>query len=120
MATKDSGNPVLNFDLQAVIADGASTSGAVDLMGTSILAFITDAALDGTAFTFLACDELSGTYLPIHRLVDGSILTAIVGTSRYSPTNPADFASVRFLKIVSGTAQSGAATTIKLVNRRLA
>jgi hypothetical protein len=51
---------------------------------------------------------------------DGTTLTAVVAVSGQYATNPADFASVRFLKIVSGTAQSGAATTIKLVNRRLA
>ena len=51
---------------------------------------------------------------------DGTDLTAVVATSGQYATNPADFASVRFLKIVSGTTQSGAATTIKLVNRRLA
>jgi hypothetical protein len=119
MATKDF-QPVINFDLEVVIADGQTTSNAVDVMGTSILAFITDAALDGTAFTFLACNELSGTYLPLYRMTDGSIVTVVVGTSRYTATNSNDFASVRFLKIVSGTAQSGAATTIKLVNRRLA
>jgi len=120
MATKDSGNPVLNFDLQAVIADGATTSGAVDLIGTSILGFITDAALDGTAFTFTVSNELAGTYVPLKRMSDGTSLTAVVGTLGQYATNPADFASARFLKIVSGTAQSGAATTIKLVNRRLA
>jgi hypothetical protein len=119
MATKDF-QPVINFDLEVVIADGATTSNAVDVLGTSLLALITDAALDGTDFTFLASNELAGTYLPIHRMADGNIITAIVGTSRYTPTNSNDFASVRFLKIVSGTAQSGAATTIKLVNRRLA
>ena len=119
MATKDF-QPVINFDLEVVIANGATTSNAVDLLGTSLGALITDAALNGTSFTFLASNDKDVGYLPIHRLVDGAILTAVVGTSRYNPTNPTDFAFVRFLRIVSGTAQSGAATTIKLVNRRLA
>lgn len=120
MATNDSGNPVLNFDLEVTIADGATTSNAKDLIGTSLLAFITDAALDGTAFTFIVSDELDGTYIPLRRMSDGAALTAVVATSGQYATNPADFASARFLRIVSGTAQSGAATTIKLVNRRLA
>ena len=119
MATKDF-QPVINFDLEVTIADGQATSTAVDLLGTSLGALITDAALDGTSFTFVASDEFDGTYLPIHRLVDGNVITAVVATSRYNPTNPGDFAFIRFLKIVSGTVQSGAATTIKLVNRRLA
>jgi len=119
MPTKDF-QPVLNFDLQAVIANGATTSNAVDLLGTSLLAFVTDAALNGTAFTFTVSDDLAGTYVPLKRMSDGATLTAVVAVSGQYATNPADFASVRFLKIVSGTAQSGAATTIKLVNRRLA
>jgi hypothetical protein len=119
MSTKDF-QPVINFDLTATILDSASTSNAVDLSGTSLLGFITDAALDGTAFTFTVSDELAGTYVPLKRMSDGAALVAAVGTSAQYATNPADFASVRFLKIVSGTAQSGAATAIKLVNRRLA
>jgi hypothetical protein len=119
MATKDF-QPVINFDLEVIIVDGASTSNAVDLFGTSLLGLVTDAALDGTAFTFTTSSELTGTYVPLKRMSDGAALTAVVGTSAQYATNPADFSSVRFLKIVSGTAQSGAATTIKLVNRRLA
>jgi hypothetical protein len=119
MATKDF-QPVINFDLEVVIADGQTTSNAADLLGTSLLGLITDAALDGAAFTFTVSDELAGTYVPLKRMSDGAALAAVVGTSSQYATNPADFASVRFLKIVSGTAQSGAATTIKLVNRRLA
>jgi len=119
MATKDF-QPVINFDLEVVIADGATTSNAVDLLGTSLLALITDAALDGTDFTFAVSNNLNGTYVPLKRMPDGATLTTTVGTSAQYATNPADFSSVRFLKIVSGTAQSGAATTIKLVNRRLA
>lgn len=119
MATQDF-QPVINFDLEVVIADGQTTSSAVDLLGTSLLGFITDAALDGTAFTFIVSDQLNGVYIPLKRMSDGAALTAVVGTSAQYATNPADFASVRFLKIISGTAQSGAATNIKLVNRRLA
>jgi hypothetical protein len=119
MATSDF-QPALNFDLSATILDGQTTSNAIDLAGTSILAFITDAALNGIAFTFLVSNEAGGTYLPLHRMIDGAIVTAIVDVSRYSATNPADFASARFLKIVSGTAQSGADTVITIVNRRLA
>lgn len=118
MATKDF-QPVINFDLEVVIADGQTTSSAVDLLGTSVLGFITDSGLDGTAFTFTACDTEDGTYLPLRRMVDGNAVAAVLGVSGYYATNPADFASVRFLKIVAATSQTGA-TTIKIVNRRLA
>ena len=118
MSTKDS-QPVLNFDKSVVITNGASTSDAVDLMGTSVLGFITDSSLDGTSFTFTACDTEGGTYLPVRRMVDGNPVTAILGASGYYATDPADFASVRYLKIVAATTQTGA-TTIKIVNRRLA
>lgn len=119
MATKDF-QPVINFDLEVVIADGATTSNAVDLLGTSLLAFITDAALNATDFSFTVSNNFAGTYLPLKNMKDGNTLTSVVSPLGWYATNCADFASVRFLKIVSGTAQSGAATTIKLVNRRLA
>jgi hypothetical protein len=64
MATKDF-QPVINFDLEVVIANGATTSNAVDLLGTSLLAFVTDAALNGTAFTFTVSNDLAGTYVPL-------------------------------------------------------
>ena len=119
MATNEF-QPVLQKDLEVTILNGQTTSNAVDVMGTSILAFITDAALDGVAFTFLASDALEGTYLPLHRMIDGTIITAVVAASQHNATSPEDFMSVRFLKIVSGAAQSGANTVIKIVNRRLA
>lgn len=119
MSTSDF-QPVIQNDLSVTILDGEDTSNAVDLQGTSLLAFITDANLTGTSFTFLSSDALNGDYLPLKNMSDGAALTSVAGISAQYVTDPSDFASVRFLKFVSGAAQAGADTVIKLVNRRLA
>jgi hypothetical protein len=53
-------------------------------------------------------------------MVDGTIMTAVVAPSRRTPTNPFDFTSTRFLKLVSPVNQAGVDTTIGIVNRQVA
>lgn len=120
MSTKDSGNPVIQSDLFVTIPDGETVSDAVDLLGTSLLGFITDNSLNATNFTFKAAEKLDGNYLTLKRMSDGNNVEAIVGANARYATNPADFSSIRFLKIVSNNPQAGADTVIKIVNRRLA
>tara|TARA_R110000868_G_scaffold17344_1_gene76325 strand:+ start:8474 stop:8836 length:363 start_codon:yes stop_codon:yes gene_type:complete len=110
----------LCYDVIATIADGDTTSNAVDVGGTSILAFITDANLDATTFTFLSSNTLAGTYFPLKDMGTGIALVSQTGTSAQYATLPADLTSVEYLKIVANTAQSGADTSITLVTRSLA
>jgi hypothetical protein len=110
----------LCYDIQPVIAVGETTSDAVDVHGTSILAFITDVNLTGSSFTFLASDSFAGTYVPLKDMATGDPLTSFTGTSAQYATQPADFASVQYLKIVMNTNQLTTPTTITLVTRTLA
>ncbi|MFT6151407.1 MAG: hypothetical protein ACJAY9_000796 [Flavobacteriales bacterium] len=120
MSTESFQQPILSFDLSFTIAVGQNTSNAVDLIGTCLLALVTDANLTATSFTFLGCDTKNGAYLPMHKMVDGTIMTAVVAPSRRTPTNLSDFTSTRFLKLVSPVNQAGVDTTIGIVNRQVA
>lgn len=108
------------YDLQPVIAVGETTSNAVQLSGTTLLAFRTDANLTGASFTFLASDSLTGTFVPLKDMKTGNTLTSFAGTSAQYATQPADFASVEYLKIVMNTAQLTTPTIITLVTRTIA
>ena len=120
MATENFQQPILSTDLSFTISVGANTSNEVDFIGTCLLALVTDANLTGTSFTFLSSDTKNGVYLPIHRMTDGLIITAVLAPSRRSATNPFDFTSARFLKIVSNVNQSGVDTNIGISNRQIA
>lgn len=100
-------SPKLAFDKSVVIADGGTVSGAVDLMGASLLAFTTPASLTGTAITFQASVD-GTTYLPLRNAA--GVVSVTVTSSQYYRVDPNDFRGVRFLKLVSGTTESGAKT----------
>ena len=110
----------LCYDVTPVIAVGQTTSNAVQLGGTTLLAFKTDANLTGANFTFLVSDSLTGTFVPLKDMNTGIALQSQAGTSSQYATQPADFASVEFIKFVMNTAQLTTPTTITLVTRTIA
>ena len=95
------------------IATGATTSDALD-MGSSpdpfggLAGFITPASLTGTSFTFtVSLDDV--TYYPVYN--GNTQLSITVTSSRaYGLTadNKALLCPWRFIKVVSGSAESGA------------
>lgn len=108
-------NAVVEY-LSATIANGQTVSGVVDLKKRSPVGLLLPSALTGTAITFQMSDTLDGTYVAIHS--GGAALSVTVGTSRYVVLDPANFRGVRFLKLVSGSAE-GAARTILVATREL-
>lgn len=109
----------LCFDLQPIIAVGDTESNAIDLSGTSLVGFITDANLTGTAFTFKVSSSLAGTYLPLKNN-SGAISRTVATSSYYNETSPDNFLAVNYVKIVSGTIQATNRTVITLVTRTIA
>lgn len=108
----------INLDLSVTISVGQTISNAVDLYGTALVGFITDANLTGTALTFQGSDSLAGTYKPIALLSTGVNIAGVVTTSKYYTLGTTiDLSAVRFLKIVSGLAQLTNATIITLVTK---
>lgn len=110
----------LCYDVQLTIADGERASNAVDVAGTTILAFITDSHLAATGFTFLVSNALTGTYVTLKDMATGNALAPLCGPSAQYATQPADFASVEYLKIEANAAQSGSDSVITLVTRTIA
>lgn len=95
------------------IADGATESGIINLKNRSLVGITLDSALDGTSLTFLVSPTEGGAY---QEMIDGlgSAVSKTVASSKYLKLDPLDTLGIQYLKIKSGTAQSGAATTLSL------
>jgi hypothetical protein len=102
-----SSTPVVSYDLTATIANGATVSGGVDLRGSTLCGLFLPAEFDGTAVTFQACATEGGTFVPVQDGA-GAAVSKTVAASQYVPLDPATFAGIQFLKVVAGTAQTGA------------
>ncbi len=91
---------------KVTIASSGTASTALTLQGGRIpLAILTPAALTGTEFKFQASIDGNNFFA----LYNGATELAItVNTSRYIALNPDIFASVRYLKIISGSSESAA------------
>lgn len=98
------------------IASSGTISGVADLYGYSLLGIVTPAAMDGTAFTVQASHDNS-TFNVMYD-TDGTALSITSAASRYIALAPQDFASVRYLKLVSGTTETSE-RTITLAIRKL-
>jgi len=107
-------------DIIATILDGDTESNAVAISGTTMLAFITDANLNATSFTFLVSDALDGTYLPLKNMGLGNVVTSFCSANSQYATNANDFASAEYFKFVANAPQSGSDTEIILVTRTIA
>ena len=110
----------LCYDIAITIAAGQNTSNAVQVYGTTLLGFITPSNLTATSFTFLTSNSLNGTYIPLKDMKTGSSLQSQAGTSSQYATQPADFASVGFIKFVANTTQLTSDAIITLVTRTIA
>ncbi len=100
----------------AVIADAATESGAIDLGPFSPLGLFVPTGFEGTSITFKAAPQVvsgttvsAGTYVPVYD-GDGALLSYTVAAGQFVPIDPTHFTGIRFLKIVAGTAQTGAST----------
>lgn len=100
-------------DLAAVItiANSTTVSAAVDLAGTTLHGLILPAALTGVAMTFQMSDTLAGTYVAVQNL-SGASHSVTVAASKFVPVDPNIFAGIRFLKLVSGSAEAADRTII--------
>ncbi len=108
--------PVLSNDLTAIIASGQTTSGEIDLNGNTLCGLFLPSTFDGSAITFEAAHTSGGTYVAVQDGA-GNAVSKTVSASKYITLNPADFAGIRFLRLVAGTAQSATDTVITLAVR---
>ena len=102
-------SPVLK---NAVIANGGTASAEVDLgVDGFMLVGISTPTLTGTALTFQVATASGGTFRTLEK-DDGNAYTLVVESSKYYPINPDHFLGVRFLKVVSGSAEGAERTLI--------
>jgi hypothetical protein len=113
------GAPVVSQALETLtvtIANGASLSDAVDLGGRKLVAIVMPSSWTAASLTFQASPD-GVTYDDLYDSATERSVTA--AASRYLAFNIADWVSVRFLKIRSGTAgtpvNQAAARTLTLV-----
>jgi hypothetical protein len=93
------------------IANSGTVSAAITMNGMSLCGIKLPAAFTGTALTFQVCDTLAGSYVALKK-ADGSSLSYTVAQGTYVAIDPKDFYGVQFLKIVSGTTETGARTLL--------
>lgn len=99
-----------------VIANGGTVSGAIDLQGLTLCGVILPSAFTGAAITFQVSDD-NVTYQAAYNTSNNAMTMTVTQARTYMIT-PTDFAGVRYLKLVSGSAE-GAERTIKLLTRVL-
>lgn len=112
-------NPKVCGNLTAVIAISTTTSAEVDLLGTSLAGIHMPSVFQGTTLKFstaLKPEADGGTHVVMQDGA-GADYSVTVTTSKYIPVDLAKFAGVRFVKIISGTSESGGARTLGLATR---
>ncbi len=85
------------------IASGQTVSNGVDIHDAVVVGIITPAALTGVALTFQGSHD-NVTYKAVTK-VDGTAYTVTVAASKYVVIPSNDLGGMRFLKVVSGTAE---------------
>lgn len=113
----------VNYDLTStiVIATSTTVSPAIDLYGTQLVGIFIPSTFDGTALTFTASSAIDGTYVAVD--VDNtsaSAYTVTTSASKYVPLMGTQiFQGLRYIKIVTSSAQTTTDTTFTLATRPL-
>lgn len=103
----------VNTAATVTIASGQTVSNAIDLGEMCLCGVQTPSALTSTAFTFQGSSDNS-TFCAMTSQ-DGTAITAVVAASKLLMLAPANFAGVRFLKVVGGTVEGADRNIILLV-----
>lgn len=98
------------------IASGQTVSDAIDTQGLDMVQIEMPSAFTGTTLTFQSSLDNS-TFQACYN-TSGSALSATVAASRNILLSPQDFAGVRYLKLVSGSAE-GATRSIRIQLREV-
>lgn len=98
----------------AAIANGQTSSGAVDLGGTTLCGIHMPAAFTGASITIQAAPTLGGTYQTVQKNNVDIVISVTQG--KYVSLTPSDWAGLQFIKIVSASSE-GAGRTLTLATR---
>ena len=115
MAESNQFQPIITRNLTATITDNATESNIVNLSGTTLTALEISAEFDGAAIGLQASSTVDGDFVAVHEQ-GGAALAISAAASRLVTLEPAKFAGLQYIKLISDTAQSGA-TDITLLTR---
>lgn len=102
-----------------VIATSTTVSPEVDLADYDLVGLITPATFDGTAITFTGAIATSGTFVPVAASnAAATAYTITTAASTLTPINPDIFAGIRFIKVVTSSAQTTTDTIFTLLLRK--
>lgn len=98
------------------IPESSDTSDTVDLFATRMVGIVTPSAMTGTAVNVLASFD-GVTFYPYYNK-DGVEVEIDIATNRWIGIVPADFAGIRYIKLVSNATEA-AERLITIVTRPL-
>lgn len=107
---------------QVTVASGQTVSSAIDLHGTTPVGIFLPSTFDGTTVKFQASTALDGTFYAVE---DGAGTPAEITLTASAHSKYIAFSSaiqqqlrgIRFIKVVTGTAQSSTDTVLTLALR---
>lgn len=102
----------------AVIANGGTTSGQVNVPDGHELVGIYAPVCTGTALTLTASKTSGGTFLAVKNAADSAISHTISGTAHYIALDSTLYRGLEFIKLVSGSSE-GADRTFTCVFVRM-
>ena len=94
--------------LPLAIASGSMQSSPIDLGAFTLAGINFPAAFTGTTVTFLTSTSVAGPWVQVYNAAGPVSYT--VAQNRYYSINMADFQGVRYLEVVSGSAEAAART----------
>ena len=92
------------------IANGATTSDALDLTNIVHGSFSIPASFTGASVTFTGCATSDGTYTAIHDSSNNAVSRTVTSSKSYQL--PAEVLAFNFVKFVSASAETGAKSII--------
>lgn len=86
------------------VATSTTISAAVDCKNKTLCGVLLPTAFTGVAMTFQMSDTIDGTYVAVQDGA-GSSYSVTVAQGKYVPVDPNKFLGIRFLRVVSGSAE---------------
>jgi hypothetical protein len=108
-----------HFHHPAVIADGATTSAAVDVSQQTIVGFRFPSGFSGTSITVQESPSPAGTYQTVIDPTTGADVTIAAAASKTVTIAPQALACVQYIRIVSNATEVGG-DTVTIITRPVA
>lgn len=108
-------SPIISHDITATIAASQTTSGAIDLVGTTLCGMFLPASMTGAKITIEHSATEDGTYSKLYDRFGQEVAITVTAGGAIT-LDPSIFASLRHIRLVSDAAEA-AQRDINLVTR---